>query len=200
MWVSLLPAGQQDIVFSGLLCFQISCLYHHYLHPTLRWRSLFLLQRLCLYELFLLLITISLCIHLRCTLSTSLHLLFKYFLCYWQTLLCCQLPSSLPSQCCTAATASVELPYQSRLHKSGEADVAHLPYSNIFLFKYMLGISFILMPMCMCVFVGRHSFGFRHVNCGIPPVDLQSIRHFICSLDVDARLFSACWLNLAATQ
>lgn len=153
MWVSLLPAGQQDIVFSGLLCFQISCLYHHYLHPTLRWRSLFLLQRLCLYELFLLLITISLCIHLRCTLSTSLHLLFKDFLCYWQTLLCCQLPSSLPSQCCTAATASVELPYQSRLHKSGEADVAHLPYSNIFRFKYMLGISFILMPMCMCACV-----------------------------------------------
>lgn len=28
------PASQQGIVLSQLLCFQISCLYHHYLHPT----------------------------------------------------------------------------------------------------------------------------------------------------------------------
>lgn len=44
--------------------------------------------------------------------------------------------------------------------------------------------------MCKCVCVlGHTQFWLCLVNCGIPPVDLQSIGHFICSLDVDGQLF-----------
>lgn len=139
MWVSLLPAGQSarhcpfpTVMFSNFLL--ISSLSA----PN----AVFMLYSSCLFELFLLfIVVIPFCIRLRCTFSTSLHLLFRDFLYYWQTLLCCQLPRSLPCQLSTEVPSSVEVPYYciTKLHKKKQKQnrICNLP-SHIFRFKCML--------------------------------------------------------------